>query len=338
MYKKSMVHKLAGLIFLFFAVVAAFIPDVALAAERQWDRGGDATSWSDPNNWMSGAPVDGDSLLFDNANLQDGDILVNDISHLDLTGITFTGSNTEVTNVYLGGNTIRLTGNITDNNPAGTVNIYDTNITATGTVRMIGSDFGFLAFYGLINLYNNNLGLRSYDDSIVYFNGSVKGSGSIIVSGTDTGDGFTAFGDFTNAIRPIVIKDGGYLKADGKTGSITVASTGNFVTEECVYTRNFTARGWFIASLGGDSQCSEYGRVNAVGKVDLSGATLSTKNSLIYSPAKGAKFILIGNDGTDPIVGQFANRAEGTKFKIGAYTFRLTYKGGSGNDLVLTRL
>src|ERR1051326_3225033 len=48
------------------------------------------------------------------------------------------------------------------------------------------------------------------------------------------------------------------------------------------------------------------------------------------------RFPIIDNDGTDPVVGTFAGLPEGATFKAGSYTYWITYKGGDGNDVVLT--
>ena len=50
-------------------------------------------------------------------------------------------------------------------------------------------------------------------------------------------------------------------------------------------------------------------------------------------------FTIIDNDGIDPIVGEFAGLPEGTMFteifNSETFVFKITYKGGDGNDVVL---
>ena len=45
---------------------------------------------------------------------------------------------------------------------------------------------------------------------------------------------------------------------------------------------------------------------------------------------------LLANDGTDPVVGTFANAPEGGVVSNGPNAFRITYRGGDGNDVVAT--
>src|SRR5204863_2488326 len=54
------------------------------------------------------------------------------------------------------------------------------------------------------------------------------------------------------------------------------------------------------------------------------------------TPRIGDRFTLVSNDGTDPIVGTFANAPEGALRSMNGIVFRITYHGGDGNDLVAT--
>ena len=50
----------------------------------------------------------------------------------------------------------------------------------------------------------------------------------------------------------------------------------------------------------------------------------------------GETFLIIDNDGSDPIQGTFNGLAEGTIFLADNHLFQISYQGGTGNDLVLT--
>lgn len=75
-------------------------------------------------------------------------------------------------------------------------------------------------------------------------------------------------------------------------------------------------------------------RVN--GTVNLGGAKLEP--SLGFTPAPGVAFVIIDNDESDAITGTFAGLPEGALLNLGTTVLRLTYAGGSGNDVVLTVL
>jgi hypothetical protein len=79
-----------------------------------------------------------------------------------------------------------------------------------------------------------------------------------------------------------------------------------------------------------------YDQLSVTGTVNLAGATLNV--NLAFTPALGSAFTLIQNDGTDAMVGTFAGLAQGATFLLEGMTFQISYVGGTGNDVVLTRV
>ncbi len=76
-------------------------------------------------------------------------------------------------------------------------------------------------------------------------------------------------------------------------------------------------------------------RVVANGAVVL-GRTLQPVFGSGFAPTPGQRFLLIDNDGTDPILGTFIGLAEGTVVAtFGTTSLRATYVGGNGNDFEL---
>ena len=49
-----------------------------------------------------------------------------------------------------------------------------------------------------------------------------------------------------------------------------------------------------------------------------------------------AQLTIIDNDGADPVTGTFAGLAEGATIILARHALALTYRGGDGNDVVLT--
>jgi len=70
------------------------------------------------------------------------------------------------------------------------------------------------------------------------------------------------------------------------------------------------------------------------GKVSLGNASLVVSAPGLL-PDEGQQFIIINNDLTDAITGTFAGFAEGALVSAGARQFRITYQGGTGNDVAL---
>ena len=122
----------------------------------------------------------------------------------------------------------------------------------------------------------------------------------------------------------MTVNSGGILATGGattqmlSTGSVTLA-----------------AGSTLAVTLNGTTSGTGYDQLNVTGKVSLSGATSNL--SLGFTPTVGDTFTLIQNDGADPVVGIFVGLKEGSTLTLNGMTFQISYKGGTGNDVVLTR-
>ena len=86
----------------------------------------------------------------------------------------------------------------------------------------------------------------------------------------------------------------------------------------------------------GDGTGASYVQLNAAGTIDLSGVDLVVSGS--YTPIQGDSFLLVSNDGVDPIIGTFTGLPEGSAlpdFLGSGLDGVITYAGGSGNDVVI---
>ncbi len=75
--------------------------------------------------------------------------------------------------------------------------------------------------------------------------------------------------------------------------------------------------------------------LNVAGTVNLGGSTLNA--TLTYTPSVGSSIPIITNDLTDAVSGTFAGLPEGATLSIGGQPFFISYSGGDGNDVVLSR-
>jgi hypothetical protein len=123
-------------------------------------------------------------------------------------------------------------------------------------------------------------------------------------------------------IGPVAVNANGTLAPGASPG---ILSTGDV---------NFAAPSTFAVELNGPAAGTGYDQLDVTGTVNLGGTTLS--GSLGFTPAPGAVFRIIDNDGADPVVGTFNGLAEGATVAIGAVNFTVSYKGGDGNDVTLT--
>ncbi len=75
-------------------------------------------------------------------------------------------------------------------------------------------------------------------------------------------------------------------------------------------------------------------RINAHGSVNLFLATLELRKN--GGVQVDTPLMLIDNDGNDPVGGTFAGLPEGAFVNAGDQVFRITYTGGTGNDVMIT--
>src|SRR5262249_11959754 len=123
----------------------------------------------------------------------------------------------------------------------------------------------------------------------------------------------------------------GTLGGTGRTGSVTVASGGNVnpgLSPGILNTGSLATAGTgnLTFELNGTTVGTQYDQLNVTGTVNLA-ATPTLTVLTGFTPPANTQFIIINNDGADPVVGTFASVPAG---------FTINYAGGDGNDVVLS--
>lgn len=137
------------------------------------------------------------------------------------------------------------------------------------------------------------------------------------------------------------IAPGGTLKGSGTlTGNLYVAKGGKVApghSPGCLNTGDLTMAGTYEFEVGGAAACTGYDQINVTGTVNATGGTLNVAIVNSFAPVAGQKYVIVNNDGTDAVTGTFAGLAEGATFAVGTGgVFRISYVGGTGNDIELT--
>lgn len=163
--------------------------------------------------------------------------------------------------------------------------------------------------------------------------GSGVGTGDVTVTGTVTSLGGTGFigtpSDTSNVtVTDGIIAPGTVDLADDANGQPSLPGTltihGNLAMSGAAPKLNMNL---------GDAQ-SDLLVVN--GNIDIGTTTLLNFFPANFVPATHHAFMLIDNQGTNPITGTFSNFAtEGASTMLGTQEYRLSYVGGDGNDVVL---
>ena len=182
-------------------------------------------------------------------------------------------------------------------------------ITGTGSVFKLGS--------GIWTLEGDNTysGTTTVSAGSLTVNGSQPGS-SVIVNGTATlmGDGVVKSLQVFGTLRP------------GNSPAILTA-IGNL---------SFASQGDLFVELNGATAGSGYDQVKVFGTVTLASATLHA--SMGFQPVNNSIFTIIDNDLSDPVTNTFTGLAEAATLNIDGRPFRISYTGGTGNDVTLTAL
>lgn len=98
---------------------------------------------------------------------------------------------------------------------------------------------------------------------------------------------------------------------------------------------DFDSGGAFVVELNGPLPALGYDQVAATNSVTLSGPLSVSRG---FDPGVGAEFRIIDNQSASSVSGTFAGLAEGATFNVSGMRFRISYVGGDGNDVTLTRL
>jgi len=175
----------------------------------------------------------------------------------------------------------------------------------------------------------------------------VESSGTLTLSGTNTytGPTFVDIGTLSvtgsNQASSTTVATNGAVRGTGATGNIDIslgtlrpglspAQAGTLTTGSL----DLGPLSALEAKILGPAAGTQYDQVNAIGTVRLANATLRVSGG--YVPVAGDTFVLIANDGTDPVAGTFASLPEGATALFNGVLLRISYAGGDGNDVVLS--
>ena len=320
-----------------------------IVAPHAWTGASNAL-WSNPGNWNpTTVPIAGDTLLFPAgaANLTN----TNDLpAFTSFTSLVFGSSG-----YTLSGNAIVLTNSISASGGTTTIN-FPINV-SNNAVTFDGYDIvlgGSLSGTGAITIpYTGSYGVHI--EASGSYSGTINNNGGLTIDSvslpiaTIVNNGLFHLNGASLPATTVTHGSSGYaLYGNGTIGALTATgpvfpgnsySCGN-TTATQINTGNLSLNGYGCFVLNGAAAGSGYSQLNTTGTVSLgAGSTLSVALSPSFIPAQGQTFVLIKNDGADPLSGTFNGKPEGSVITLNTvYQFVLSYVGGDGNDLVLTSL
>ncbi|MCU0707282.1 MAG: right-handed parallel beta-helix repeat-containing protein, partial [Pirellula sp.] len=328
---------------------------VALGRPSVWgiDVFGSATGVELRNNLVSG---NGNHGIVNGAT---GTIITGNISGLNLDGssplpnngdgLIVTGANAVIggtapsdRNVFSGnsrhGITLTSSGNVVQGNYIGT--------NLSGTVARPNANTGIT----MSSAASNNL-----------VGGSTPGAGNVISGNADYGLRFevgstnnTVQGNYvgvgSDGVTSLINTNGALNVASGATLKGTGTFTGNVLNQGEIAPGNspgiITINGNYAQSSaanleieiqGTNPNTPDFDQLIVNGTVTLDG-TLNILHLGGFIAANGDTFRIIDNDGVDAVNGAFSGLSEGATFVSDGQVYRITYVGGTGNDVVLTAI
>jgi hypothetical protein len=329
----------------------------AMSATKTWDGGGTDANWQSAANWVNDvAPVANDDLVFPagaaQLNANNNFFLLTSFNSITIEGGGYT----------LGGNPIRLANGLNIGGGTHTINIAislsgaQTFTTAPGAavtivILSIGSAPLTLEGDGLIGIglisgtapvTKNGLGIGAIiaatgfsgqitvNDGIFVVDASIPGS-AVIIDGpilTNGELGLSGFGG-TGTIGAATVTSG-VISAGTLTSPTGILNISAGIT--------FSGDGAYGCKIGGTAPgANGHDQLNVTGAVNLGNARFVPVPWAGYVPGTGETYVVLQNDGADPINGIFLDMPEGAVFAGPLNeSYRITYQGGDGNDVALT--
>ncbi|WP_232630428.1 autotransporter-associated beta strand repeat-containing protein [Methylobacterium sp. Leaf118] len=174
-------------------------------------------------------------------------------------------------------------------------------------------------------------GFETYFGPTVVMSGTLLVNGTIRFSSIDVQNGAT-FGGLGSAAF-VTVDAGGTLSPGNGYGTLTMA--GLALASGAIVTQEIGASSYDQTVVTG----AGYGTGPGAGVVTLGGATLQLVLASDAPTELGHTFKIIDNRGPAAISGTFAGLAEGSSFtNDGTHYFRISYRGGDGNDVTLTNV
>ena len=211
---------------------------------------------------------------------------------------------------------------------------------------------GSLAGYGTVNLIFATL-TTGGDNTSSTFYGNITGigftpiiktgSGTFTLGGTNTCTGTSQVNAGTLAVSGqldshVSVAAGATLTGSGKVGNV-IANAGNIRPGNAVGILNTgnlnltNGAGTVTFEINGAAPGTQHDQIGVTGAVNLNNPSIAL--SLNTYGAVSNQYVLIANDGADAVNGTFNGLPEGTTLTSGSVSLKITYHGGTGNDVAL---
>ncbi len=203
------------------------------------------------------------------------------------------------------------------------------------------------AIVNVAALIIDGAGVAAASSSIGGTSSLVKlGAGTLEIQGVHTYNGATTISEGTLVVNGlltstphITVQSGAQLSGSGEIGGVVIVEPGGTYSpgqSPGTLTADgleLSALSTFVVEINGLTAGTEFDQTVVRGPVSLGGAALGL--SFGTAPPVNRSFLLIDNDGSDPVVGEFALLADDVPFIHSGRRMSIDYNGGDGNDVLL---
>jgi uncharacterized delta-60 repeat protein len=220
---------------------------------------------------------------------------------------------------------------------AGKINIRGIGATSRGDhfgVDLSGSGTRVYSAGGPVSITGIGSGPTFYhgNKGIVIQDGATIGSQTISQAITLTGssDDITYGLHMSHGSSSILAGPSGTVSIESNTPVYFENSTSDVETQ----TLRFSPSTPLYFKIDGTAPETQFTQWDIKGTIDLTGSQLRFAGSHLFR--NGSPIVLIDNDGSDAITGTFQGLPEGSILYLNQVALRISYQGGSGNDVSLT--
>lgn len=232
------------------------------------------------------------------------------------------------------------------------------SVTLTADTTVLGQ--GELKISGALS-GNYTIAMAPSEDGNINITSSNNTSGAQGGVQESTGVTTTFSGDKPTEFVSLGTKDTGILAGTYAAGSVNGLLKGNGVfinslnilvsghvapgnSPGCITSDTLYLSGTYDFELGGTDACTGYDQLKVLNAAATGAAvTLDNTSSVLtasryngYTPKQGDVFVIIDQAGTAAVSGTFKDLPEGATFSQNGITFKISYVGGTGNDVTLT--
>jgi hypothetical protein len=312
--------------------------------------------WKNAGNWAEqSSPANGDRLVFPAGAIRK--TMEDNVAFAGLNGIE---------SLTLMGDGYSLDGQVALPIRSLITQSSGNGISLSAPIKLLGNasihtDCCSLAIVSSIDLNGFNLNIDGYNTVVT---GVISGVGNVTLAkntvslrADNTYMGTTTVATWAGifGFQPptdVTVSPAGQLYGGGRVRDLTVSgmlapgtsspccnSTNGVGRFEVANLRFESGASFSRVDISGLAPGTGYDQVRAGVSVTLNNATLELAPLQSYVPPVGTVLTIIDNFGTYPVSGTFRGLAEGATITLNsAFTFRISYVGGDGNDVTLTRI